>query len=223
MNIRDSLERVIERIQKACQRAGREMEEVRIVAVTKGVDVERIAQARECGLKDFGENYVQEARRKIEALGAEGIQWHMIGHVQANKAKYLPKLFSLVHSVDRMDIVERLERLCARMDVLFELNLSGESTKFGLDEDGLKRILEHVRALRYVRPVGLMTMAPATRDPEETRPIFRRLREIMEAANREFSLDLRELSMGMSQDFEVAIEEGATMVRIGRAIFGERG
>ncbi len=219
--IEDGIQKVKEKISRACARAGRSEKDVRLVAVTKRVDTERIHTAFSCGIKDFGENYIQEARRKIEAFG-EGPCWHMIGHVQTNKVKYVPGSFAYVHSVDRWEILEGLERFGKPLKVLFELNLSGEESKHGTQEDNLRRILERGHILQNVEPVGLMTMAPFVEDAENVRDIFASLRRILEKVNREFSLDMRELSMGMSSDFEIAIEEGATMVRIGTAIFGER-
>jgi hypothetical protein len=219
--IEDGIQRVREKITKASARAGRSENDVRLVAVTKKVDEERIRSAFSCGIKDFGENYIQEAQRKIEGFG-EGPCWHMIGHVQTNKVKYIPGLFSYVHSVDRWEILEGLEKFGRPTKVLFELNLSGEESKHGTQEDNLKRMLERMHILQHVEPVGLMTMAPFVEDAESVRGIFATLRHILEKTNREFSLAMRELSMGMSSDFEVAIEEGATMGRIGTAIFGER-
>ena len=219
--IEDGIKRVREKIAKASARAGRSEKDVRLVAVTKKVDEERIRSAFSCGIKDFGENYIQEAQKKIEGVG-EGPCWHMIGHVQTNKVRYIPGLFSYVHSVDRWEILERLNRFGKPMKVLFELNLSGEESKHGTQEDNLKRMLEKMHILQHVEPVGLMTMAPFVENAEDARGVFATLRHILEKTNREFSLAMRELSMGMSSDFEVAIEEGATMVRIGTAIFGER-
>ena len=219
--IEDGIQRVREKISKASARAGRSEKDVRLVVVTKKVDAERIRSAFSCGIKDFGENYIQEAQRKIEGFG-EGPCWHMIGHVQTNKVKYIPGLFSYVHSVDRWEILEGLNRFGKPMKVLFELNLSGEESKHGTQEDNLKRMLEKMHILQYIEPIGLMTMAPFVENAEDVRGIFATLRHILEKINREFSLAMRELSMGMSSDFEVAIEEGATMVRVGTAIFGER-
>ncbi len=222
-NIEDSIKIVKEKIAKACNRAGRSEQEVRLIAVTKVVDLEKVKAAVSCGLKDFGENYIQEAKRKIEEFGeGEGINWHMIGHIQTNKIKYIPKLFSYVHSIDRWELLGGLNKYGKDIKVLFELNLSGETSKHGTQEDRLKGMLEKVNTLKCVKPIGLMTMAPFTENPEEVRGIFSKLRDIMHRVNREFSFDMKELSMGMSSDFEVAIEEGATMVRIGTAIFGER-
>jgi pyridoxal phosphate enzyme (YggS family) len=219
--IEDRIHRVRERIAQASARAGRSEKDVRLIAVTKNVDAERIRSAFSCGIADFGENYIQEARRKIEGFG-EGPSWHMIGHIQTNKVKYIPGLFSYVHSVDRWEILEGLEKFGRPIKVLFELNLAGEESKHGTQEDNLIRMLEKMHILQHMEPVGLMTMAPYVDNAEEVRGIFSALRNIMEKANREFSFAMRELSMGMSSDFEVAIEEGATMVRVGTAIFGER-
>ena len=219
--IEEGIHRVREKIAQASTRAGRSEKDVRLIAVTKNVDTERIRSAFSCGIEDFGENYIQEARRKIEGFG-EGPSWHMIGHIQTNKVKYIPGLFSYVHSVDRWEILEGLEKFGRPIKVLFELNLSGEESKHGTQEDNLRRMLEKMHILQHMEPVGLMTMAPYVDNAEEVRGIFSTLRNIMEKANREFSLTMKELSMGMSSDFEVAIEEGATMVRVGTAIFGER-
>lgn len=219
--IEDSIQRVREKIRRACARAGRSEGDVRLVAVTKGVDAQRIRRAAACGIRDFGENYIQEARAKIEGFGGD-LCWHMIGHIQMNKVKYLPGLFSYVHSVDRWEILEGLDKHGTKMRMLFELNLSGEASKHGTQEDDLRRMLEKVNALRHMEPVGLMTMAPYVENPEDVRGIFAGLRNVLARVNSEFSLTMEELSMGMSSDFEVAIEEGATMVRVGTAIFGER-
>lgn len=219
--IEDGIQRVRERISRASARSGRSEKDVRLVAVTKKVDIERIRIAFSSGIKDFGENYIQEALKKIEVFG-DGPCWHMIGHIQTNKVKNIPGFFSYVHSVDRREILEGLERFGKPVKVLFELNLSGEESKHGTQEDNLKRMLERMHGLKNVEPVGLMTMAPFVENAEDVRNVFATLRHILEKVNREFSLDMRELSMGMSSDFEVAIEEGATMVRIGTAIFGER-
>jgi PLP dependent protein len=216
-----ALQAVRDSIAAACRRSGRSPDEVRLVGVTKGVDEGRILEAHAAGLNDFGENYLQEAKRKIETL-QHGICWHMIGYIQTNKVKYMSRLFKYVHSVDRIEVLEALERCGKETKVLFELNLSGEETKHGATEEGLGQMLEKVPSLRHIVPVGLMTMAPFFDHPEKARPLFRRLKETLLQVNEEFSLTMKELSMGMSSDFEVAVEEGATMVRVGTAIFGER-
>jgi len=194
---------------------------VRLIAVTKNVEASRVQEARVLGLADFGENYVQEARGKIEVIGP-GPTWHMIGHVQTNKAKHVAGLFSYVHSVDRWDLVEQLERFGKHLSILFEVNLSGETQKHGATKEGLRTMLSRIGELHYLTPVGLMTMPPYSEEPEDSRPFFRTLRELLREINDEFGLSLTELSMGMSSDLEVAVEEGATMVRVGTAIFGER-
>lgn len=220
--IADSIKVVQEKIEKACNKAGRDPGEITLVAVTKTVEAEKIETAIRYGLKHFGENYIQEAKAKIDHIGNEGINWHMIGYVQANKVKYIPGRFDFIHSLDRWELLEKLDQYEKPMKALFELNLSKEAAKHGTDEDGLRRLLEKVDSLKYIKPVGLMTMAPYVDDPEEVRTLFGTLRKILEKMNKEFSCDMNELSMGMSSDFEVAIEEGATMVRIGTALFGER-
>jgi PLP dependent protein len=211
-----------DKIERACAKAGRDRSEVTLVAVTKTVEAEKIKTAVQHGLKHFGENYVKEARAKIDHIGSEGIHWHMIGYVQTNKVKYIPERFDFIHSVDRWELLEHLDRYGKPMKALFEVNLSREATKHGIDEDGLRRLLEKVDSLQYIKPVGLMTMAPYVDDPEKVRGLFQTLRKTLENMNKEFSRDMKELSMGMSSDFEVAIEEGSTMVRIGTALFGER-
>ena len=221
MGIGDSVSAIKDRISAAAGRAGRSGSNVLLIGVTKRVDPERIKEAVRAGLTDFGENYIQEAKKKIEGF-EEKVRWHMIGHIQTNKLKYMPPLFDYIHSVDRWEIAEGLDKYGKAMNILFELNLSGEASKHGTEEDSLRRMLEKVPALKHVKPVGLMTMAPFVDDPEEVRGVFAALREILGRMNKEFGLDMKELSMGMSSDFEVAVEEGATMVRVGTAIFGER-
>ncbi|HNT44401.1 MAG TPA: YggS family pyridoxal phosphate-dependent enzyme [Syntrophorhabdaceae bacterium] len=221
-DIRHALGVVRERIDRACATAGRDPGEVTLVAVTKTVDASRVIEAIEAGVGDIGENYVQEAKGKIKTIGPGRARWHMIGHIQSNKVKYIPALFDCVHTVDSTAILEGLERRGKDMDVLFEVNLAGEATKSGTDVEGLRRILERASSLVHIKPVGLMTMPPYVEEPEEVRGVFGQLRTTLEMMNAEFGLAMKELSMGMSSDFEVAVEEGATMVRIGTALFGER-
>jgi pyridoxal phosphate enzyme (YggS family) len=219
--ISDNLESVRDRISRASLKAGRRADEVKLVAVSKKVDADSVRSAAAAGVRNFGENYIQEARAKIEML-PDTLCWHMIGHLQMNKIKYVPRLFHYVHSVDRQELVDGLEKLGKPLRLLFEVNLSGEPQKHGTTVDGLKRMLENVGSSTSVKPVGLMTMAPYTDKPEDVRSVFADLRKLLGQVNRQFSLEMTELSMGMSSDFEVAIEEGATMVRIGTALFGER-
>jgi len=230
MDFADNLRRVQERIAAAAERAGRDPSEVTLVAVTKTHPPEVIRAAYELGLRDFGENRVEEAAGKVSKLPKD-ITWHMVGHLQSRKAALAADLFDIIHSVDSVKLARRLDRFCAErnrlMPVLLEINVSGELSKYGFplaDRDMLGTAVAEMLALSHVRIEGLMTMAPIVSDPEETRPVFRGLRELREALAARFpQVEWRHLSMGMTDDFEVAIEEGATMVRIGRAIFGPRG
>jgi hypothetical protein len=220
-NIEESLRIVRERMLAACQKSGRSAGEVRLIAVTKRVGAEKVREAARLGMRDFGENYVQEARQKVEATGP-GPTWHMIGHVQANKVKYIPRLFDYVHTVDRWELLEALDGYGKTLSVLFEVNLSGETQKHGTTKDGLRSMLDRVGRLGFVRPIGLMTVPAYAADPNDARPAFSTLREMLHEMNKEFGMEMTELSMGMSGDFEVALEEGATMIRVGTALFGER-
>lgn len=202
---------------RACERSDRSPETVTLVAVTKGVAVEKIEEAFRLGVHHFGENRVQEAREKVQRLSHLPITWHMVGHLQSNKAKLALSLFSFFHSVDSIKLAQILDsRATNKVPVLLQVNVAGESTKFGVAPEEAMRVAEEIAKLPHLELRGLMTIAPLVSDPEEVRPVFRRLRELRDA------LGLRELSMGMTEDFEVAIEEGATMIRLGRAIFGER-
>jgi len=214
----------MERIDKAARRAGRNPSEIKLVAVSKTVEADRIKEAIEAGVTILGENYVQEAQKKIEEIGRP-VSWHFIGHLQSNKAKYAVSLFDMIHSLDSIPLAEELNRRVEKegqtINVLIEVNLSGETTKFGTEEARAFDIASGVLNLSHLSLVGLMTMPPYFDDPELSRPYYVRLRELKEKMIKE-GIPLRELSMGMSNDFEVAIEEGATFVRVGTAIFGER-
>ena len=222
--VKENVERVRERIERAALKVGRSPEEVTLVAAAKGVDASRVREAVEAGVEVIGENYVQEAKRKKEEVG-EGIRWHMIGHLQSNKARHAVELFEMIHSLDSLRLAQELDRRAAQrgkvMKVLLQVNLSGEETKSGISEEEIWDLAEGVLSLKHLSLEGLMTMPPFFPDPEEVRPFFKRLRELREEMQRR-GISLKELSMGMSTDFEVAVEEGATMVRVGRAIFGER-
>ena len=224
--IRQNLARVQNRIANACQRVGRRPEEVTLVAVSKTMHAQRVTLACEAGVRDLGENRVQEAATKIPLVKAD-VTWHLIGHLQTNKAKQAVSLFDVIHSVDSVRIAEAIGSyaiaLRKEMPILLEVNVSGEATKYGFDPVALPAAVETISQLRSVRLEGLMTVAPMVRNPEEARPFFVRLRELRDELRDRFPGAIgRHLSMGMTDDFEVAIEEGATMVRIGRAIFGER-
>jgi pyridoxal phosphate enzyme (YggS family) len=214
-------------VAEAATRSGRSADAVTIIAVTKTVPVERIALAYELGLKVFGENRVQEARAKMAALQYPLIRWHLIGHLQTNKVARAVESFELIHSVDSARLAEALERSAAArqrtVSVLLEVNVAGEASKEGVSVADLPALAAEALNLQHLRVQGLMTVAPYTNEPEEVRPIFRRLRELRDELRERFPQGTWDtLSMGMSNDFAVAIEEGATMVRIGRAIFGER-
>ena len=226
--IRRNIERIRGEIAAAAARAGRDPAAVRLMAVTKTVDDERIRAAIEAGVDMIGENYVQEARRKIEAMG-RAVPWHLIGHLQTNKAKYAVRLFEMIHSVDRPEVAKELDRRAAALGrsvkVLIEVNVSGEATKRGVAPQDLVPLARLVSTLPSLSLRGLMTMAPWSEDPETARPYFaalRRRRDEIAALNLP-GVVMEELSMGMTDDYTVAVEEGATIVRIGRAIFGERG
>ena len=217
MTIEENIRNIEKRIARACERAGRSPDEVTLVAVTKTFPPEAIEAAFEAGLRDFGENRVQEAEPKIEQLKNLNLAWHMVGHLQTNKAKTALQLFDIIHSVDSIKLAEALSRRTERkIPILLEVNLSKEATKYGFTEEEISSAIKQISSLPNLEIKGLMTMAPYVTDPEEMRPVFHRLRELRDM------MGLEQLSMGMTDDFEVAIEEGATIVRIGRAIFGGR-
>jgi pyridoxal phosphate enzyme (YggS family) len=222
--VRENLLRVMERIERAAQRAGRNPKEIKLVAVSKTVETDRIREAIDAGACIFGENYVQEAQAKIEALGRR-VAWHFIGHLQSNKAKFAIRLFDMVHSVDSLSLAEELNRRAETagqtLGVLIEVKLSEEATKFGTEEEGVFRLAGRIKDLSHLSLKGLMTMPPFFDSPEMSRPYFVRLR-LLKDRMMGSGLPVADLSMGMSADFEIAIEEGATYVRIGTAIFGPR-
>jgi len=228
--LRERLDAVNARIELAARAAGRAATDVRLIAVSKTHPPYVLREAVEAGVLDLGENRVQEAAEKIEELGRESARWHLIGHLQANKARRAVQLFDLIHSVDSAALARRLERLCAEegrdeLPVLIQLDLAGEASKSGASEADLKELVQTLRACERLRLSGLMTLPPFFDDAERARPFFRRLRELRDElqAGGAFAEGRGELSMGMSNDYEVAVEEGATMVRVGTAIFGERG
>jgi pyridoxal phosphate enzyme (YggS family) len=223
--IEKNLSKVRERIEAAATKAGRDPQGIKLVAVTKTATVPRIQEAMAAGATIFGENYVQEARTKIEEIGKSGIQWHFIGHLQSNKAAYAVRLFDLIHAVDSVTLARELNKRAAAagriIDCLIEVNLSQEASKFGIGKQRTPELAHAFKELKNISLQGLMTMPPYADDPEAARPYFIALRELREEIAGS-GIPLPELSMGMSSDFEVAIEEGATIVRVGRAIFGER-
>ncbi|HEY9073784.1 MAG TPA: YggS family pyridoxal phosphate-dependent enzyme [Desulfobaccales bacterium] len=223
--ITKNLEEVRNRIAAAARRTGRDPAQVRLVAVSKTVPVERIKEAVAAGQRLFGENYLQEAQGKITALG-EAAVWHFIGHLQSNKAKGAVGLFALIHGVDRLKLAAALEAAASQMgtvqEILIQVNLAAEASKSGAAPEAAAGLLEAIKPLPHLRVTGLMTMPPFL-DPEAVRPYFRALRELRDHLRDSSGLPLPELSMGMSGDYEVAVEEGATLVRVGTAIFGSRG
>ncbi len=227
MTIAENVAWVRERMEAAARRAGRDPGKIRLVAVSKTVESGRIRQALEAGVDSLGENYVQEAQKKIEELGPLAA-WHFIGHLQSNKAKAAVRLFDWVHSVDSLRLAQELSRVAGQQNkvlpVLLQINLGQETTKFGALQDDTFRLLEQMGLLPGISVKGLMTLPPFFDNPEEPRPYFHALRDLAEAVSRQkiAGVSMEELSMGMSNDFETAIEEGATLVRVGTAIFGPR-
>ncbi len=222
-----NLEEVRQRLAAAARAVGRDPAEVRLVAVSKTVPGELLKEAVAADQRLFGENYLQEARGKILALGP-GVNWHFVGHLQTNKARAVVELFELIHSVDRVKLAQALEQAAARLDkiqeILVEVNLAGEASKSGAPPEEVPDLVREISRLPHLRLLGLMTMPPYFADPERVRPFYRALRELRDRLRRRGVTDspLNELSMGMSGDFEVAVEEGATLVRVGTAIFGQR-
>jgi len=224
-----NIDAVRKRIAQAAKRAGRSSGDVRLIAVSKGVEAEALREALSAGLREFGESRIQAAKLKIASPGLispeSGAVWHLIGHLQRNKARTAVELFDVIQSVDSSELAEMLNRHAGekgkRQRILVQVKLSGEESKYGVSEDRIMGSLGKICRMENLIVEGLMTIPPFFEDPELSRPYFRKLREIRKKAG-SAGFDLKELSMGMSGDFEVAVEEGATMVRVGTAIFGER-
>ncbi len=227
MSIAENIRTVMDRIAFAAKRAARDPASVRLVVVTKTIDSERIKEAVDAGATILGENRVQEAKEKIKNLGAIA-SWHLIGHLQSNKARHAVKLFDLIHSVDKLELAMEIDKQAAKIgkvqNVLVEVNIAGEASKAGMAVKNAPALVREIAKLRSITVQGLMTVPPFSEKREDSRPYFCVLRELAESLARENipNAFMKELSMGMSGDFEVAIEEGATMVRVGTAIFGER-
>ena len=226
--IRANLARVMDRIATAARRSGRLPDQIRLVAVGKTHPPDAIQAAIDAGATIIGENYIQEARNKFDALSLAPVQWHFIGHLQSNKAKYAIRLFDLIHTVDSAKLAVELDKQARKagkvQDILVQVNISGETSKSGLCEADVERLLRTISSLKSVSVKGLMTLPPFFDDPEGARPFFaslKALRDRLRALNLQ-GVEMNELSMGMTGDFEAAIEEGATLVRIGTCIFGER-
>lgn len=217
------------RIEAAARRSNRSAEQITLIAISKTHPAELIRAGLELCITDFGENRVQEAQGKIAELGRNAARWHLVGHLQANKARLAVSLFDLIHSLDSTALAERLDRLCvaegrAELPLLIQVDLGGEETKTGIDPHKLTELLDALNDCHRLRLVGLMTLPPYFEDPNCARPYFKTLRELRDELQVEgrFGDNPGELSMGMSHDFEIAIEEGATMLRVGTALFGER-
>jgi pyridoxal phosphate enzyme (YggS family) len=227
-SIAENLARIEERIATACQRVGRRREEVKLVAISKTFPAERIREAYEAGLRDLGENRVQEAESKRPALSDLAITWHLVGHLQSNKARLARELFQWIHSIDSEKIAQKLDHAAAasgeKLPVLLEVNLGEEPSKFGARGEDVVQLAERVSRLETLELRGLMIVPPFFEDPESARPFFRRLRELAQSVSEAKlpNVSMQHLSMGMTHDFEIAIEEGATIVRVGTGIFGER-
>ncbi|MEO8041162.1 MAG: YggS family pyridoxal phosphate-dependent enzyme [Acidobacteriota bacterium] len=229
-NLSANLERVRSKIRETAARAGRDANEIKLVAVSKTHPTAVLIDTITAGATVFGENKVQEAEPKISEIGREDAEWHLIGHLQSNKARKAVQLFDVIQSVDSLDLATRLERICVEenrtsLPVFVQVDLAGEETKSGVSEQDLPGLLSYLRVCRRLRFDGLMVLPPFFDNAEDARPFFRRLRDMRDDLKTQgfFANGIGELSMGMSHDFEIAIEEGATVVRVGTAIFGERG
>jgi len=223
--IKNNLEIINEKIKKAALRTNKNPEEIKLVAVTKTATIKQIKEAISVGVKIIGENKVQEAKEKYQILSAN-IEWHLVGHLQTNKVKYAIEIFDLIHSVDSIKLAKEIDKRSLQFgmitNVLVEVNVSGEETKYGIKPEEVEPFLKEISEFSRIRVRGLMTIAPIAEDKEEVRPYFRKLRKLFEKIKIENMKNIRMdyLSMGMTEDFEAAIEEGANMVRIGRGIFG---
>ncbi len=225
--VKENLQEVNRRIRAACERVGRDPDEVTLIAVSKTKPVEMIAEAYEAGVRDFGENKVQEMTEKMAQL-PDDIRWHMIGHLQRNKVKYLIGKVHLIHSVDSLRLAQEISAQSAKQnvdtDILIEVNIAGEESKFGISREETLALVEEAAKLPRIHIRGLMVVAPYVEDPEDNRTYFRELKNLsVDISNKNIdNISIYVLSMGMTGDFEVAVEEGATMVRVGTGIFGER-
>jgi pyridoxal phosphate enzyme (YggS family) len=227
MDLKKRLDHVKDRINKTALKCGRDPESIHLVAVSKTIPANRVREAIMAGVTTLGENYVQEARNKFNVLGTFPVSWHFIGHLQSNKAKYAVRLFDLIHSVDSLKLARELNKQAKKVnkiqDVLIQINISKEPSKSGSDIENAANLIKDIVLFENLTVKGFMAMPPFFNNPEKARPYFTALRNLRDQIQKDFpGVDLNELSMGMTGDFEVAIEEGATFVRIGTAIFGER-
>ena len=224
-SIQDNWEQIRERVAHACDLSGRQGSDVQIVAVSKKQPPEIVAEAAGCGIRCFGENKVQEAAAKIPRC-PDNLQWHLVGHLQSNKTRAAVELFDMIHSIDSTRLLERVNSMSAEvgrtLPVLLQVNVSGEVSKSGLSPEEVPPVLEASKHCMNIDLVGLMTIPPFTPDPVDAGPVFAGLREWRDVWRDEFGISLEELSMGMSHDFEIAIQEGATWIRVGSGLLGER-
>ncbi len=222
MGLKENIDKIWDNIERAADRAGRKKQEIELVAVTKYSDTDEIIEAYNLGLGVFGENRIQSVKPKMEKLPKD-IAWHFIGHLQRNKVKYIVDQFELVHSVDSLRLAEEMDKRFSMsgttQDILLELNLSGEMSKYGLGRENIRPVLDEILQMQSLNLLGFMTMAPFVGDEKVIRGVFAGLRELRDELAEEYQLELPHLSMGMTNDYEIAIEEGATLVRIGSAIF----
>ena len=226
-SIEENIIEVKRRVEEAAKKAGRNPEDVLILAVSKTIDVPRIKEAVQCGLNSLGENRVQEIMDKYEPMG-EGINWHLIGHLQTNKVKYIIDKVCLIHSVESLKLADEINKKAEKagiiMDILVEVNIANEESKFGIKPEDCESFIRELSKMKNINVKGLMTVAPFTENPEENRVYFKGLKDLLVDINNKKidNINMSELSMGMTGDFEVAVEEGATIVRVGTGIFGER-
>jgi hypothetical protein len=226
--IAENLKNLRKRIEQTCQKCGRKIDDVQLIAVAKTFSIELIKEAIDAGQIDFGENYVQELQEKHKALAERRVHWHFIGHLQSNKVKYIAEYVNLIHSVDDLnlgkEISKRAERCNRVQDVLVEIHTTDEATKFGVQPEHAIALIKGLSQLSHLRVCGLMTLGPFSDNPSDSRPSFRCVAELKKQIEAEgiMNVQMHHLSMGMTHDFDVAIEEGATLVRIGTAIFGRR-
>lgn len=227
-NIQNNLEIVQKKIKNAALRVNRDPRTIRLIAVTKTVSVDHVHEAIAAGITLFGENYIQEARSKIESIGRDDISWHFIGHLQSNKAKYAARLFDMIHSVDSVNLARELDKRAKKenrvLPILIQVNIAQVAAKYGTNPAKLIALIRNIAPFENISVRGLMTMPPYFNEPEKVRPYFRELKKLQSRLKEEGIPNIRmeELSMGMTGDFEAAVEEGATMVRIGTALFGKR-
>ena len=224
--IKENYFKILENIQKSCEKADKKPEEIKILGASKKQSPEKIRIAFELGIKLIGENYIQEAEKKINELGKLPIEWHFIGRLQTNKVKKALNLFSLIQTLDRIKLAQEIQKQAEKKNlivpVLIEVNIGRESTKGGVDPEKVEEFIEKVKNFNRIKIVGLMCLPPYEENPERVRPYFIKMRELFERLKPYMNSDFKELSMGTSNDYCIAIEEGATMVRIGEALFGKR-